>query len=95
MPHLLIRIGNTRGNFLLHPEVGTERVTLLTCRSLSAQLGWLTVSHALQIRVSYFQRLVTTEGEVTFKVGTAIAAFIAHLIWRNLHAARLEQDNEA
>ena len=22
-PHLLVRIGNTRGNFLLHPEVGT------------------------------------------------------------------------
>ncbi|CAL8465349.1 g4884 [Coccomyxa elongata] len=39
VPHLLIRIGNTRGNFLLHPE----------------------------IRVSYFHRLVTKEGEVTFK----------------------------
>ncbi|CAK0786641.1 hypothetical protein CVIRNUC_009855 [Coccomyxa viridis] len=38
-PHLLVRIGNTRGNFLLHPE----------------------------IRISYFQKLVTYEGESTMK----------------------------
>ena len=42
MPHVLLRVGNIRGNFLMNPE----------------------------IRLSYMQRLVTSEGEVGFKVNT-------------------------
>ena len=40
VPHVLLRVGNIRGNFLMNPE----------------------------IRLSYMQRLVTSEGEVGFKV---------------------------
>eukprot|EP00891_Asterochloris_glomerata_P009457 jgi/Astpho2/9457/fgenesh1_pg.00145_%23_62_t len=39
VPHVLLRVGNIRGNFLMNPE----------------------------IRLSYMQRLVTSEGEVGFK----------------------------
>ena len=44
MPHVLLRVGNIRGNFLMNPE----------------------------IRLSYMQRLITSEGEVGFKVNSVL-----------------------